>query len=417
MKTNIIGVIVAIFASGVCYAQPTIEQCYGMARDNYPSIKRFALIQKASQYNLSNANSGYLPQISLSAKASYQSEVTEMPIAIPGVASMQRDQYGATLDVNQTIWDGGNISARKDGIRASSEVEKNNLEVELYSLNERINQIYFAILLFNAQLEQNRLYADELQRNYDKINSSVINGVANKADLDAVRVEQLKTIQSRSTITHSKTAYLAMLSALIGRKLSDETMLISPAVIDDLDTTNYRPELNLYAAQIKNFEAQNKQINSEMMPKFSAYLSGGYGRPGLNMLKNGFAPYYIGGVKLSWNISSFYNTKSSRNLIKNSIKNVEVQKNTFLFNNQIDVSTKQSEIAKYRDQMQYDDEIITLRNAVKTSSESKMDNGTISGIDLMRDVTAEQMAKQDKILHQIELLQAIYNLKYATNNF
>lgn len=395
----------------------SIEECYQRARANYPTVRQFDLIEKAEQYNLSNANSGYLPQVTLSAKASYQSEVTEIPISMPGVVPMKRDQYNATIDVNQAIWDGGAIKARKQAIATLSDVDTKSLEVELYSLRDRINQIYFAILLFDAQLEQNRLYTEELQRNFDKINASFINGVANRSDLDAVRVEQLKATQNRSQLTHSKTAYVAMLSVLIGQKLSPDTQLITPTQESSQDTINHRPELDLYAAQKLNLEAQNMQITAEQMPRFNAFVSGGYGRPGLNMLKSEFWPYYTAGVRVSWNISSFYNTKNSRRLVKNSIEGVEVSKKSFLFNSEIDISTRSSEIAKYRDQLQYDDQIISLRTSVKTASQSKMANGTISGIDLMRDVTAEDLAKQDKIYHQIELLQAIYNLKYVTNNF
>lgn len=417
MRTKAIVTIVALFGWLQCYGQLSIDECYEKARANYPSIRQYDLIEKSRQYNLSNAGSGYLPQISISAKGSYQSEVTSLPIAIDGIEGLRRDQYGATIDVNQTIWDGGVVRAKKESIRSLSEVDKKNVDVELYSLNERINQIYFGILLFDAQLEQNRLYNEELQRNFDRVNNSLKNGTANKADLDAVMVEQVSSNQKRSQLIHSKTAYVGMLAALVGEKLPTDIKLVKPEDVTQVDTTNNRLELQLFDAQKKNLEVQNSQITAELMPKFGAYVTGGYGRPGLNMLTNKFSPYYVAGLKLSWNISSFYNVKNSRRLVQNNIAAVDVKEKTFLFNSNIDIATKLSEIDKYRDQLKYDDQIISLRNSVKLAAEAKMANGTISGTDLMREVTAEELAKQDKIYHNIELLLAQYNLKYLTNNF
>ncbi len=407
----------------VAFAQITIHDCYEKAQANYPLIKQYGLIEKSKEYNLSNAGKGYLPQITFSGKATYQSDVTKIPIdfsqlGIQGISipTLSKDQYNATVDVNQVLWDGGTIKSKRESVRTSSEVEKKNLAVELYSINDRINQLYFGILLFDAQIEQNKFYREELQRNYDRISSCIQNGIANQADLDAVKVEQLKAIQNKSQLTHSKKAYMDMLSAMTGEKLNPDARLVKPEQITWLNTSIQRPELELYSAKIKNLEAQNKEINAGLMPKFGLFFTGGYGKPGLNMLSDKFEAYYIAGATLSWNFSRLYTNKNSKQLIQNNINSVLTQQETFLFNTNLDISKKQSEIDKYLDQIKYDDDIVALRTSVKQSSEAKMTNGTLSGIDLMRDVNAEDLAKQDKILHEIELLLAMYNLKYVTNN-
>ena len=396
-------------------AQITIDDCYAKAQANYPLIKQYGLIEKSKEYNLSNAGKGYLPQITFSAKASWQSEVTEVPISIPGVKGMNKDQYGATVDINQVIWDGGAVKSRKEIIRASSEVEKMNLEVNLYSINDRVNQLFFGILLLDAQLAQNKLFREELQRNYDKISSCIQNGIAAQSDLDAVKVEQLKAIQTESQLKYQKNTYLDMLSAMTGEKFGENVVLLKPEPVAFTDVSIRRPELEFYDANIKNLEAQNREISVGQMPRLSAFITGGYGNPGLNMLKNSFSTYCIVGARLSWNLSNFYSSRNNKQLIQNNINSVLTQRETFLFNANMDVSRRQREIDKYRDQMRYDDEIIALRNSVKRSSEAKMADGTLSGIDLMRDVNAEEMARQEKIVHEIELLMAMYNLKYVTN--
>lgn len=411
------------FCSIAAFAQLRIEECYSKAQANYPLIKQYDLIEKSKDYNLSNAGKGYLPQVSFSAKATYQSDVTKLPFDLSqlgmqdiNIPTLSKDQYGATLDVNQVIWDGGTIKSKKESIRTSSEIERKSLEVELYAVNDRVNQVFFGILLFDAQIEQNKIYQEDLRQNHDKILSWMQNGIANQADLDAVKVEQLKAIQTESQLAHTKNAYMNILSALIGEELNYSTDFVKPAANFEINTLIQRPELELYSAQVKNLEVQNKEINAGLMPRLGVFVTGGYGRPGLNMLEDDFSAYYMAGINLSWNFSNLYSNKNSKRKIRNNIASVQTQLETFLFNTNLDISQKQSEISKYRDQLKYDDHIIALRSSIKQSSEAKMANGTISGIDLMRDTHAEEMAKQDKILHEIEMLLAIYNLRYTTNN-
>ncbi len=405
------------------YAQITIESCYQKAQANYPLIKQYDLIEKTKEYNLSNANKGYLPQVSFSAKATYQSDVTKLPIdlsqmGIQGVSipTLSKDQYGATIDVNQSVWDGGAIKSQKEGLRTAAEVERKNNEVTIYSINERVNQLYFGILLADAQLRQNLLLQENLQRSYDQVASYVQNGIANQSDLDAIRVDQLKAQQTRTTFVNTKKAYVDMLSQLIGEPLAVNTEFVKPEAIRPGTQTINRPELDLFNAQIDNYEARNREITSGVMPKLGLFVTGGYGKPGLNMLENDFSAYYMAGAKLSWNIGNFYTRKNNLKKIQNNISSVVTQRETFLFNTHLDITQKDNTIDNYFDQLKYDDDIIALRTSIKQASEAKMANGTISGTDLTRDINAEQVAMQDKILHEMELLHAIYDLKFATNN-
>ena len=410
---KIIIICFIFYCSLATFAQVSIHDCYAKARANYPLIKQYGLIEKSGDYHLSNAGKGFFPQVTFSAKASYQSEVTEIPISVPGVKGLNKDQYGATLDINQVVWDGGTVRSRMETVRTSSEMETKSLEVDIYAINDRVNQLFFGILLFEAQLEQNRLFREELGRNYDKIQSWVQNGIANQADLDAVKVEQLKVIQANSQLTYQKSAYLDMLSALTGETITE---LLKPEEISSTGVSIQRPELQLFNARINHLEAQNSELNASLKPKLGVFLTGGYGNPGLNMLKSGFSAYYIVGARLTWNFGNFYSNQNNKQLIQNNINSVLTQQETFLFNTNLDISKKQRELEKYRDQMKYDDEIIALRTSVKQASEAKMANGTLSGTDLMRDINAEELAKQDKIFHEIELLLAQYNLKFVTNH-
>ena len=208
-----------------------------------------------------------------------------------------------------------------------------------------------------------------------------------------------------------------MLGILIGQKLDENITLPKPNA-DNLTISSQvkRPELELFDAQLVNLETQKKAIKAGYMPKLGLFLTGGYGKPALNMLNNDFSAYYIGGIRLSWNFGSLYTQKNDRKLIETNQDNIATSRETFLFNTSLETSQEQNEINKNKDLLKYDDDIVILRNNVKRATEAKVANGTSTVIDLMRDVNAEDLAKQDRIQHEIELLQAIYNLKYTTNN-
>ena len=423
MRIKTITFFFALVSYAPCFAQLSIEACYEKARANYPLIKQYGLIEKTKEYNLSNAAKGYLPQVTFSAQATYQSDVTEIPINLDAIGltgveipSVSQDQYKMELALSQTLWDGGAIRSERKALRTQAEVDQRDMDVNMYTINERVNQLYFGVLLAEAQLEQNKVLQAELRRSCEQVSSYIKNGIAQQSDLDAIRVDLLKAKQTEAQFEHTKRAYREMLSRLIGEEIGEETRLVKPEAVRPLTKENNRPELELYQAQIRNLRAQDSRITAGMMPKLGLFVTGGYGKPGLDMFEDNFKAYYLAGVRLSWNLGSLYTVKDDRRKIQTSIRAIETQRETFLFNTSLDVAQRDASIDKYVAQLSYDDEIIALRGSVKRASEAKMANGTLSGTDLTRDIHAEQSAIQDKILHEIELLMAIYNLRYAINN-
>ncbi len=398
----------------------TLDECQTKAKANYPLVKQYDLIEQTAQYNISNANKGYLPQLTLSAKGTYQSQVTKLPITIPNVTipGLSKDQYQAVVEANQVIWDGGAISVQKKITNANTEVEKQKLEVDLYALNERINQLYFGILLLKEQLRQNDILQNELQTNYNRVASYKQNGVANQSDLDALKVEQINAQQRGTELHITQKSYFIMLSALTGLTIDTKTELIKPEInLASLNTTvNHRPEIGLFDAQNKLFENQKELLNAGNRPKIGAFVQGGYGKPGLNMLTNAFSDFYIGGIRLSWNLSGFYTQKNNLNKIEVSKKAMDVQKETFLFNSDLKTKQQQTEIEKLKSTLANDDEIIRLRGNIKKSATTKVDNGTLTITDLIREINAEDQAKQLKSLHEIQLIMNVYQLKNNINN-
>lgn len=397
------------------FAQISLDECYILAKNNYPQIKKADLITKTKDYSITNANMGYVPKIIFSARASYQSDVTKIPFDVPffDIPVLSNDQYKITVNVVQPIWDGGKIEAEKDNIEAQSKSEESSLEVQLYNLKYRVNQLFFSILLLDEQLKQNEIYSKDLERTYNMVKQSIRNGVANTTDLDTVTLEQIKNKQAKAQIKAVKETYSNALSILIGKNIDNG--LIKPEYVEINDYTIKRPELEFFADKINLLEVNKKNITASYMPKFDLFFSAGYGKPGLDMLDDSFQPYYIAGIKMDWAIVGFYTGERNKKIIELNKKSLELEKQTFLFNTNIDIQNQQSKIKQIKDTMAYDDEIVQLRNNIRISSEIKMKQGTMTVNDYMREVTAENIAKQGKILHEIELLQAVYEMKNIIN--
>lgn len=403
----------------------TLEQCYAMSKSNYPKIKQYDLIRQTEQFNLSNAAKGWLPQLSLSAKATYQSEVTKLPIDFsqlsPSLAGMQipslsKDQYQAVAEVNQTLWDGGTISSNRQLTKAQAAAEREQLESDLYTLNERINQLYFGSILQDELLVQNALLQKELQVSIDRVSAMIANGMANQSDRESLEVEMLNARQKAVEITASRKMYRAMLGVMIGKEVSDSVQLEIPQDNEpDFASEINRPELRLFDAQSSMLDAQYKQITAGIMPRAGFFVQGGYGRPGLNMLKNSFEPFFIGGVRLSWNLGKLYTLKNDRRKLEVGRQNIEALRETFLFNTKLQLTQQQTEIAKMNDLVKTDDSIVRLRGNIKQAAEVKLANGVISVSDLIREINAEDMAKQTGATHRIQRLMNIYSYKYTSN--
>lgn len=423
MKKLLFNFLLTFMSLGV-FAQPlTIENCQEKAKANYPLVKQYGLIEQTARYNIENANRGYLPQLTLSAKATYQSDVTQIPEVLGkklGITfqSLPKDQYQAVLEASQLIWDGGVISAQNKITKAGTEVEKQKLEVDLYALKDRVNQLFFGILLINEQLKQNDILKNDLLTSFNRVSSLMVNGLATQSDTDVLKVELINVNQRITDLINTRKTYEIMLSALCGIEISDKIELEKPKTdISKLDVnTNYRPELGLFDAQSKLYDNQKSLVSAANLPRLGAFVQGGYGLPALNMFDPSFAGFYIAGLRLSWNISGFYTQKNNLNKLDVNKKMLDLQKETFVFNNNLISKQQFNEIEKLQTAIKSDDEIIVLRESIKKSTSAKQINGTASVNDFIRDLNAETQARQLKSLHEIQLIMNVYQLKNNFNN-
>ena len=391
----------------------TLTEAYDLAQKSYPVIKQKNLIRQTTDLTISNLSKGFLPQLSLNGQASYQSDVTKINISLPGVSvpSPSKDQYKVTADLSQVIYDGGAIREQKVAQSLNAGVEDQKVEVELYKLKERINQLYLGILYLDEQLKQVDLVKTDLQNGIKRVEAQVNNGVAFKSNLNVLKAEWLKTDQRAIEIKASRKGYVETLGLFLNQSLSEDLILEKPSELSarELTTEVQRPELKLYERQVQLLAQQDKFIQAKNLPKAGVFVQGGYGRPGLNLLDNKFDFFYIGGLRLNWAFGGLYTQKKEKQIVKLNQQGVDVQKETFLLNTNTQLKQQLSEVDKLDKLIATDEAIIELRQSVKEAARAQLENGVITANDYLREVNAEDQSRQARITHQLQLLQAKIN--------
>ena len=390
----------------------TLDSCYALARENYPLIHQRGLIDQSAGYSIENASKAFLPQITIYGQATYQSDVPHIPIELPGNPTplIPKDQYKIYGELNQVIYDGGATSLKKETQEAESQVRKQGLEVELYKLRERINQLYFGILLIDEQTKQSALYSKDLELGLKKTTAAIEQGIALKSSADVLRVELLKIQQRFIELASARKAYTDMLGLMINKPIDEPSILLMPPGID-VDDEVKRPEIAWYDFQMQNLTLQQSQLQVINRPKISFFLQGGVGRPALNFFDDQFTGFYYGGLRMAWPLGGYYVNANEKALIDIRRQELSIQQETFLFNTRLQSKKENQEIVKLESLLATDDEIIQLRSSIKTSALNQLENGVMTSSDYLREANAEDLARQNQILHQMQLRMAQYTLR------
>jgi len=395
-----------ITISGFSQTTLTLDSCYAWAKANYPLIRQFDLIEKSKAYNLNNASKGKQPQISFAGTATYQSDVTTVPIKLPNQevpvpTNVQVKLYGEVAESINELFVNDDKTAL---VQANTIVEHQKVEVELYKLKERIAQIYFGILLYDAQLEQTALFKKDIQSGLNKIYPSISNGTAIQSNATMLEAELLKADQKTIELKESKRAFLEMLSLFIHRPITNDTKFTKP-LPPTLASGINRPELKLYEYQRESFDFQSKVLKTDNQPKFNLFLQAGVGRPALNALSNEYAGYYIGGLRFNWYFSGNAIYKNNIGLLSLQQETVNTNKETFLFNTNLSISQDNAEISKLQQLIVNDYNIVSMRESVANTTKVQLDNGITTANDYIDNLNAADEARQNLVIHEIQLLQ------------
>ena len=412
-----------IMLSSVSRAQ-TLEECQQAAEKNYPLIKQYGLIAKTTQLTVKNIQKGWLPQVTVSAQATYQSAVTAWPESMQtmyqqmglSMKGLRKDQYKISVDLQQTIYDGGAISSQRNIAQQEGKVQEVQTETNLYQVRRRVNEMYFSLLLLNEQIQLNEDVKALLQSSEKKLSAMVKSGTAATSDFDNVRAERLSVEQQNENLKQQKLMLQRMLSVFCGLEVNDTQ---KPAPIQIATSVSNRPEMHLYNSQLELTEAKEKALDTQLRPKLGLFAQGFYGYPGLNMFEDMMNRKWslngIVGVKLSWNVSAFYTHKNDKARLNAQREMIENAREVFLFNNKLEEIQQSENISRYQTMMKSDDEIIVLRTNVRKAAESKLAHGIIDVISLLREINNENAAKTQQTIHEIDMLKEMYNLKYTNN--
>ena len=405
----------------------TLEECQQAAERNYPQIRHYDLIRQTTDLTVANIGKGRLPQVSAQAQATLQSDVTAFPESMQklyqqagvDMKGLKKDQYRIGLDVQQTVYDGGTIRHTQEIARRQGDVEEAQTEVALYQVRRRVNEMYFGLLLLDEQIRLNADLQEVLTQSEKKLKAMYEHGTAAESDYLSVKAERLNVVQQGTGLQSQKQSLQILLNAFCGIEVRAVEKPVLPSV-EVPQTIGPRPELKAIDAQLRLAEAQEKALDAALKPKLGVFAQGFYGYPGFNMFEDMMRHQWswngLIGARLTWNIGALYTRKNDRMKIQLQRNVAETNRDVFLFNNRLEQIQQNENISRYRRLMADDEEIISLRSSVRKAAESKLAHGIIDVNDLVKEINAENNARVQRTVHEIELLKEIYDLKYTTNN-
>ena len=399
------------------FGQVTLEECQTKARENFPLIKQYELIEKSKEYTLSNSNKAYLPQLDVTIIGGVISGLPSF--SPPGTESSSSVDLNAItiLQLNQTIWDGGITKAKKDITEASSEMEKADLEVSLYFLEERINNLFFGILLIDEQVKQMEILKSTMLRNMKRVEIAVENGTAYKSDIDEIKVEVINIDQKMEELTSNRNAYVNVLAAMIGQSIDKNATFSKPQVDEDfIALENNRPELRLFQNQENLIEAQSAIDKSMLYPKIGLLGFGTFIQPGVDFGASTLNNIFVGGLSINWSLGALYKNGNNKKLTDINLQKVAVQRETFLFNNHLELTQTQLELEKYKTLLVQDKEILVLKSSIKKAYDVKYENGISTMSELLDRTNDESVAQQNLIVHEIQYLMKAYQYLNKSGN-
>ena len=402
----------------------TLEECQRAAEQNYPLIRQYGLIEKTTSLNVANIQKGWLPQVTASAQATLQTDVTAFPDKLQTVFQqtgitmdgLKKDQYRVGIDVQQTVYDAGNIKSQKEIARRQGELQSRQNEVTMYNVRKSVNEMYFSLLLVDEQIRLNADLQTVLEGNEKKLAAMLKGGTASESDWQNVKAERLNVVQQMTGLKSQRTALVRMLSTFCAMEVN---RLVKPEIPENTGSTvNLRPELKTIDAQLRLADAKEKALDATLMPRLGVFAQGYYGYPGYNMFEDmtGRKLSWNGiiGARLTWNIGALYSRKNDKAKLQAERETAEANRERFLLDNKMEQIQQNENISRYRQLMIDDEEIISLRSSIRKAAESKLAHGIIDVNDLVREINSENKARVEQCIHEIEMLKEIYNLKITT---
>ncbi len=407
-----LGVIIPAFS---VHAQHDLAGLISAAREHHPQQEQLELIAEGISLKIKEIRGSYLPQTSIGGQATWQSEVTSLPVSLPNinVPTPTQDQYKITLDLQQSLWDGGLNAARKSQALTDRQTEEMSVKTDLLKIEEQVCQLYFNVLIAEKQIANYELLLKDLGARTDITKAAVENGTATRGALLDLRAKELEINQKIEELGQRKLAAISGLKLLTGLNLNSETVFTETGVNTEPGPENKRPELGLLTARQEALFTGEKLIKAKNAPKIGLFATAGYGRPGLNFLARDFSPYFIGGVQLKIPVSHWYTggQKTELQQIKINQQRIEKQKESFLMATEVQKAGLLAEKQRLQLVLLSDKELIAIREQLLKTAEIQLDNGVITPADYVTELNKLEQARQNLSVHEVQLVQTQQNMR------
>ena len=416
MKSKLLILIVVCLAlNATAQKKLTLQECYDLVDQNYPLAKQVDLLNQKTTFEIDALNTAKLPKMDLNAQATYQSEVIGFPTALSGVNTMNKDQYRATMDINQLIYNGGAIAAHAKLKQAQTKTQQQQVALNIYATKNKINQYFFSILLLQQKKELLESKDELLISKVKEVTVGVKYGALLPTSELILEAERLKIKQQLTEISFEKTKMLENLALLTYSEMDATTVLETPN--SEREAVNgIRPEIVFFDLQNEQIESSKSVLAKSNSPKLYAFGQAGYGNPGLNMLDNSFQPFYIVGLKTSWNIFDWGKVKKDRKSLNVAQEIVQTEKENFELNHKMELQQINKDIKKMEELLTSDLEIIQIHEKIVKTADAQMKNGVIASSEYLTEVIRLFEAKNNLAQHEVTLHLALANYQVSTGN-
>ncbi len=391
----------------------SLDSCQSMARKNHPLLRQAGIIDQISELRQQNLQTLNLPQFDLTARASWQSDVTQLALEIPGFAGpapLSKDQYKAYVDIKQKLFDGGVTKKREELEEADRLVSKQQNETDLYKIKETVNTLYFNALIIQENLRIVDLKKETVDEKIKTIDAAVKNGVSLPNELDQLKAENLLTEQQKTELKSTQLTTLALLEIVTGTTIPERTIFSKPTLSTiDINNDLKRPEITLFTLQKSKLDKNEEVITNSRKPYVYAFGQAGYGRPGLNMLDNNFADWYMVGAGLSWNIWDWHKTRREKSTIKLQKDIIDTNLDNFSRSVKMLLNQEENNSKKLKNLINSDEQLVAIKDQITKRSASALENGAITSADYIRDLNAALQAKANLETHKVQLVQTSVN--------
>ncbi|WP_020536162.1 TolC family protein [Lewinella cohaerens] len=392
----------------------SLTEAYDILEERYPLLRNGALLEQIAQNQSAQIDAESKPAISLKADGRLQSETINLESdnpMFPLNISRPLVSVQTYLEASYLLLDGGLKEARQNLVAAQVKTELQQQEVDRFQLRERVNQLFLVISALREQEVLFDLSLKDLAARQEQVQAGVEYGVLLQTELTQLLVKEQEILAQQDNLIYQTTGAIQSLEQLLDLQLSPTVTLTYPPMgSTDILPVIQRPEQQLFQLKQEAVLAQAQLVDSERKPKLQVFAQAGVGYPNpLNLLDGNVAPYGIIGAGFSWKLVDWDKTRLQKETLQLQATQLQNARETFEFNLSQGEARYLTEIDRINAQIIRDEKIATLQAEILEQMAVQLDEGVITSADYVNQLNAELRARQNKAVHEVQLLQTQLN--------